>query len=551
MFKLALVYPLEYQKFYINPLRLQIIQAMLCAFFRQKEIGISLIDVNDHHIFDTATEQKYDLIIVDTPEGSIRVLPGILTRFTTSAVLLVGDTVVYGEAQKAFEELSTLPFAVYIAAEDIDVLLFVKSYIEKGYIENDTGLIRFHESGKRDLTEEAGGIAEKYELEFPEWMLELYNQKGIQIFMDGLSRGCENNCSFCKLNNLSNPIIKSVKNSCVNVLDTIKHLQKKRSKRIYIQFSDENFFGGGLARLLNIRALCGGLSNIGFHGILGIDTRLDTVINCQEETEIALLREATWRSLSECGLKYCFLGIETFSETQSSRYNKRLDLSQFDEAISMLTGLNIHYTIGLIIWDPLMDKSELIQNLRFIKEKNLLGKTASLLKCLRVQINSQYLSKYHHLICEEVRSSDHFNVDDDSIYYRDKEIRKMLPFVRYTYNLFNQCGYRHSDVACFEALFDKETPDILKNIPTYVAQLEYDVLQFLLETEYEPQNPTIYHQLKAMCQSITDSVLSGLKKVYPIYERSQEMNAIRQYYLMIFSRILQLIQTAPPPNSSY
>ena len=34
---------------------------------KHEKIEISLIDVTDHHITDTAAKQEYDLIIVDTP----------------------------------------------------------------------------------------------------------------------------------------------------------------------------------------------------------------------------------------------------------------------------------------------------------------------------------------------------------------------------------------------------------------------------------------------------------------------------------------------------
>lgn len=548
MFKLALVFPLRYKKFYINPLILQKLQSMLHVFLAHNKIDIYLFDVNCENIWDKTDTKEFDLAIVDTPEGSILDVFSALDHIRAKAILLVGDNITYGKSIEIIRKLSSdLSTKVYGVTEDIDAIIFVKRYLEDGYIEDGTRMLAFPDADRNALLKTQAPM-EKYKLEFPKWILDLYDKKGIQIFMDGLSRGCENTCSFCKLSNVGMSSVKCVKNSCVDVVETIRAIEKQCPKRLYIQFVDENFFGGGLTRLLEIRKLCDGLTAIQFGGLIGIDTRLDTIINPKDTNEIALLRESTWELLSECGLKYCFIGIETFSSSQAERYNKRLDLSQFDRAIAMLEKLNIRYTVGLIMWDPLMDKNELLHNLRFIEERSLLGKTASLLKCLRVQVNSQYFGKYKNMICEKGCSSDYFNIDEDDIHYYDDGIQKILPFVRYVYNLFSHCGYRHSDVACFGALFDEKTPPILKDIPYRIAWLEYETLQYLLKLEYSFQDDAVYCDLRAKSRTVVDVILTELKVDDAIYDSSIEINTIRQYYLKVFNRISLAITTLNDPT---
>lgn len=548
MFKLSLLFPLRYNKFYINPLVLQKLQAMLRVFLAHDKIDIYLFDVNCKNIWANTDTQEFDLVIVDTPEGSILEVFSALKHVKAKAILLVGDSITYGKSIEIIRKLSAdLSTEVYGVTEDIDAIIFVKRYLENGYIEGGSRMLVFPEADRNDLLRTLAPM-EKYKLEFPKWILDLYGKNGIQIFMDGLSRGCENACSFCKLSNVETNPVQCVKSSCVDVVETIRTFEKQCPKRLYIQFVDENFFGDGLNRLLDIRKLCDSLTAIQFGGLIGIDTRLDTIINPKDTNEMALLRESTWELLSKCGLKYCFIGIETFSSSQAYRYNKRLDLSQFDRAIAMLEKLNIHYTVGLILWDPLMNKNELLHNLHFIKEKSLLGKTASLLKCLRVQVNSRYFGKYNSVICEKGRSSDYFNIDEDDIHYYDDRIQGILPFVRYIYTLFSQYGYRHSDVACFGALFDEKTPSILKGIPHHIAWLEYEILQYLLNLESSFQGDTVYSYLRTKSRAAVDTILTELKVDDAIYDSNNEINAIRQYYLKVFNRISLAITTLNDPT---
>lgn len=126
-------------------------------------------------------------------------------------------------------------------------------------------------------------------LDFPKWMAHLYDRQGIQIFMDGLSRGCENSCSFCKLNNdQCKATSKTIRGSNIDVIETIKILQSVCEKPLYIQFTDENFFGDGITRLREIQSLCDKLSQISYSGAFGIDSRLDSIFNPADSESTAL-----------------------------------------------------------------------------------------------------------------------------------------------------------------------------------------------------------------------------------------------------------------------
>lgn len=532
MNNIVLIFPLKFNKFYINPFYLQKIYT---AIVEEKlpNISLQLLDINSNQFEQKLHNKQFELAIVDTPEGATDSLIDILNIVNTKTILLVGDIIKYGKSQDLLQHLNTLfPFTIYGCIDDFSIVNFIKTYLSKGKMDNVSGLIYFKNNmfAHNKIIDE-NKVYKQTQLYFTNDIIQLYENKGIQLFMDGLSRGCENNCSFCKLNN--NSLYKrKIHQSNNNIIKTITELRKKCKKTLFIQFTDENFFGGGLPRLKQISELSIKLKSTNFNGVIGIDTRLDSIYDSKSSSDCNEMRKEVWNNLYNCGLRYCFLGLETFSKTQSLRYNKNLDISNFDYAISFLNNMGIIYTIGLILWDPLMQKAELIENLNFIKSNNLLGKTASLLKVLRIQVNSQYYKKYCELT--ENTSLDYFNIDDEIIEYKDPEIKKILPFVKKIYHLFNNNGYRHSDVALFSVLYDKDTPQIFRLIPYLISKMEYDILLYLLQLddnyEYRYILKTIYNH----CHSTVTDISNSLKQ---INIENNNLASIKSYYNDVFSKI--------------
>lgn len=532
MNNIALIFPLKFRKFYVNPFYLQKMYSTIIEA-KMSNISLQLLDINSEQSQQKLHTEQFELAIVDTPESDINSLLDIIKIVNTKAIIFVGDSVKYGESQKLLEYLnSLLDFHVYGCIDDNAIVDFIEIYFSKGKIDEVSGLMYFKNNMfVQNKLFNKGRDTKLMQLYFTNDIIQLYESKGIQLFIDGLSRGCENNCSFCKLNN--NLIYKrKIEQSNIDIIKTIDDLRKQCKKTLFIQFTDENFFGGGTPRLKQISELSYKLEKINFNGLIGIDTRLDSIYNPKDSYELNVMRKDIWKKLYNCGLCYCFLGIETFSESQSLRYNKNLDLSYFNCVISFLKSMGIIYTIGLILWDPMMQKKELIENLNFINRNNLLGQTASLLKVMRIQVNSQYLKKYYEL--KEKKSLDYFNIDDEVIKYKDPEIQKILPFVKIIYNLFNDNGYRHSDVALFSVLYDKDTPQIFRLIPYSISKMEYDILLYLLNLDNVIDYKHILKTIYDRCKLTVTHIYNSLKK---LEIENMDLKSIKSYYDDVFLKI--------------
>lgn len=535
--KIGLIAPVCNNKFYVNPINLQIIAAKLRLLSFYKELDVELLDRNTTYGKERITSQNFDIIIIDVPENELECLEDVLNTIHTSSVFLVGDEIRYGQCililkylRDRFGQKFTIDASII---GDYAIEFVINKYYKRPYrnwletsIMNDKTLEQFSFCNV-DMKNLA--------LNFPTWMLDEYEKRGIQIFIDGIARGCENNCTFCKLNN--NSFTHGPVPSQVDTISTIESIQSHVGKKLYVQFTDENFFGGDIRRLESIIKLVEQLRNIDFHGLLGIDTRLDTILRTNESFADRNVRMRAWESMARIGLQYCFLGVETFSSTQAARYGKNLNLSNFAQSVAYLHNLGIYYTIGLILWDPLMTIDELKTNLQFIESHNLLGKTASLLKPMRIMVNSKYWKRYGSqcIHTDQIYSNMYLF---ENVTYSDPYIQAILPFVRYAYYTLDKNGYRHSDVALFQPLCCNSKT--LVEIPFLVSSFEYTLIKDLLMPQALNANTeNIYAQINDRICLLAKTILSGLNELNDLQTNTL---AIKRYYVSVFSRVLQSVE---------
>ncbi len=544
MLNIALIFPLKYRKFYINPFYLQKVEGLLLEAFSADQIKTVLLDKNTDDYYQLLNSSSpYDLILLDTPAGEIESVTSVLNEIDTKSALLIGETIKYGCAKALLQDLQKdYTFQILGCSDDNGILEYIRTMVNGDIRNGIPGLMYFEQDIFYENPVDPKKDYQKHLLlNFEDNIIKCYEKTGIQIFMEGISNGCENQCSFCKLNN-STVISRKVVPSCINIADTLSLLEKKCKKKLFIQFTDENFFGGGMNRLNAVKKLCSELKVINYKGKFGIDTRLDSIINTSDSTVKQQERERIWKMFSSCGLKYCFLGLETFHQNQAKRYHKNLDLTNFHKAIAFLEENNIIYTIGLILWDPLMNVQELESNLDFIYHNNLFGKTASLLKKMRIQANSIYFKENifkENIFKDEIiyHADDYFNINEEDIVYHDQTIQGILPYVDSVYKLFDGCGYRHSDVTLFSALYDESTPDILKHIPYKISVLEFVILKYLLKNEDLSDESKVKNEISRLCIETVSDIHHSLDSLNDIAEYDLELQSIITYYQTVFSKI--------------
>ena len=115
----------------------------------------------------------------------------------------------------------------------------------------------------------------------------------------------------------------------------------------------------------------------------------------------------------------------------------------------------------------------------------------------------------------------------------------MARYVFPLYHLFDNCGYRHSDVSSFSVLLEERDPVFLKQIPRLIANLEITVLEDLLnltEVELSPTHSAAYYNL---CLQACQEVLEGINN--SCANCSVNAQKIVRYYDDVFTKIINCI----------
>ena len=520
MDEILFIEPKENRAAYKNPMHLQYLAGHVEENFN---VFVNLLDLNieeDERQLRNLEHLEPRLIVISTPQSSLQSIKDIILKYTHSSFVLVGEIVtdgLNGEFLSLFSGCDVTSIPSYAEDELID-------HIKNTH--NITAEIQ-HSNARKPL-----------KALFNPQIVDKYLNDGFQLFIHGISRGCEEKCTFCRLNNRkeTSGVVQDINYiSTIEVLSNIVSLAKDDD--VYIQFADENFFGGKTPsdkkqRLTDITNFSTCLSadskfeNLSF----GVDTRIDTVCNIEDTDELKKLRNKAWAYFISSGLKYVYIGLESVSKTQIKRYGKRFTNQEIMKSVHHLDALDIDYTLGLIIFDPLTTVTEVKENIDFIKDNNLYANVASLLKEIRVQVKSPYYRLMKVRSSQDESVSNFLYCNQDSIKFIDDTIQNFMPIVREVSQLFRNSGYRHSDLSRIYNLTDSTLN--LNKIPASVIKLEIEIIELLISEQFnfadnlEFVNKRLLRFLKEM-----DGILSSFKA-----ETSNEVK-IHGYYSSVFKEI--------------
>lgn len=525
---IILIYPYETESFYINPLLLQKIGNIITDVLK---LPWEIIDVRVTEIleFDFSNSNVY---IIDTEYGFNHWIEHICTYQSEQKIIFVGNAVDYSNPMRFLNNVYQRTFCKCYALpmqdeyQIVDALKYLFNPNEK----KPEQLLYYNFANNEYFNQNVNKCIckKRNRIKFQKNIYEQYEEKGFQIFLEAFSRGCDNSCNYCHLNNCNRTGNGTVAIQS-NVHEVIAELQSfSPNNPVYIQFKDENFFCASFERINQIEEFINKLEDISFYGYIGIDTRLDSIVR-KENLYKSQYRKQVWQRFAASGLKYCYLGIETFSEKQSLRYKKNQNLDYLFESLDFLESEQVSYTLGLIIWNSQMTIEDLNINLNMINSHNLYGKVASLLKEMRVQIDSSYLKSYPETVKKSFRTDDFIHINREDIIYQNQKISSMLPIIRYVYDLFNKNGYRHSDVALFEPLYSSEIIEE-RIIPTLVTKMEYEIIKHLLENDCIE-----IMECKRECDKIIEKYLESIFEI--LYQANHFSNNIHNYYISVFNKI--------------
>jgi len=508
--------PKENGHFYKNPMHLQYLAG---SVEESLNISVNLLDLNIAEDVERLEHLEPQLIVISTPHGSIQSVKDIVTKYSRTSFILIGEIVTDG--------LSSEFLSVFSGSDVISIPSYAENelinHVKKTYgITSKPLRLNIQESPKALFTKQ---------------IVNKYLDSGFQLFIHGISRGCEEKCTFCRLNNRkeTSGVVNNI--DYLSTVETLSDIASLAKENIYIQFSDENFFGGKspsdkAQRLTDIIKLSDCISSDKKFGNVrfGVDTRIDTIYNAEDTKELSALRRNAWAKFISSGLKYTYIGLESVSKTQIKRYGKRFTPEKIMASVSQLNQMDIDYTLGLIIFDPLTTVEEVKENIDFIKDNNLYGNVASLLKEIRVEVKSPYYKLMKVKSSQDEKITNFLYCNQGSIKFTDDTIQNMMPIIREVSQLFRGSGYRHSDLSRIYNLTDDNLA--LNIIPSIVIKLEIEIIELLIS-----RNFTLFKNMEK-----TNNILSAFIKEVHIIISAFEANSknekkVRNYYLSVFKEI--------------
>jgi radical SAM superfamily enzyme YgiQ (UPF0313 family) len=227
------------------------------------------------------------------------------------------------------------------------------------------------------------------------------------------SRGCPwSRCSYCSISSFRNgrlweslPLSR-VKDNLVNLVAAGIH---------EIEFTDADFIGG---RTVKHTERIDKLSEIIKEVALFHNTQISfrvflttQILYKHGDTEGNNRIRIALEGLKSAGLSKAYLGIESGCQSQIKRYKKGSRLSIHSRVLNMLRNdIGIEVDVGFLLFDPDLTLEEMVENIRFFRENNLLRGNQWPFRPIRVVLGTP--------LCDSLRASGRLgNFDQNLLNY--------------------------------------------------------------------------------------------------------------------------------------
>jgi hypothetical protein len=209
------------------------------------------------------------------------------------------------------------------------------------------------------------------------------------------SRGCHHDvCTFCTRPPINKDIDLTWNRR--NISDVLLDIQELKDKGIhFFTFTDEDFVGSDLNGACKI---ADGIKSIG--GLqFSLSLRADHVFNPFGSVTENELRKRLISKLRDAGLYLIFIGVESLSNSQLKRYGKGTLAEDNIRSLQLIQQTGIEMEIGFILFDPLLTKIELQENIDRLDRYGLWVHVGQLINNLRPQKGAVYT---HMLVKSEL-----------------------------------------------------------------------------------------------------------------------------------------------------
>jgi len=252
------------------------------------------------------------------------------------------------------------------------------------------------------------------------------------IDADGLlnveaSRGCNwGRCKYCCISDKYGEL--NWRGFSVDrVMEDLKDLSEKGVKNPY--FTDEDFIGPDPDRIIElsrriIEAKKNGTINPEMIFFVSVRARSIVPRDSKKEPKVKEMLEL----MKEAGFYDFFLGIESGSKGQLSRYCKEVSPEENLKAIQIVNEVGFCSDLGFIMFDPLMSADEILENINFIRHAGISDHDSRVIKKLRIMPSTPMERKY---LADGIISADDLDVNDQQYSYsfKDPKVQDIYDFI--------------------------------------------------------------------------------------------------------------------------
>lgn len=360
-----------------EPLGIEILHSCLSQFCCDLEINTGWYHING---FPNESQiRDYDILAFSVSSGALERLEKVLLSVDKNKKTLI----ILGGIIPTFAYNSILekyPNAICVRGEgETAIIELIKLYLkenrlcEEQLINIPNLALMLH--GKLMLTHRE--VEDLSNIPIPSRLFSDFISEVKGITRIEASRGCSwSRCSFCCIKekygtNKWRPF--PIEHITQQLIELGKH------GMLNPYFTDEDFFGNNYSRAIKLACEIQKLKDDKL-----IPEAMHFFISISAKDVISSSGYNALYELKKAGLYEVFVGIESGCKEQLKRYNKNSSVYTNKKAIEILKKLDIQTDFGFIMFDPIMDFSEISQNISFLKDINI-PIDSRLIKPLRLQ----------------------------------------------------------------------------------------------------------------------------------------------------------------------
>lgn len=217
------------------------------------------------------------------------------------------------------------------------------------------------------------------------------------------SRGCAAHCTFCQSGNYGNRYHRLPRwrsQSAGRIVDELSDLVRRYGITA-ISFVDDDFLGGDGRGRDRAFEFAEHLARLPFRIKFSIECRINE------------LDEEVLTALRDVGLSHVLIGVESANEHDIAIFAKKTTNREAERAIGLLRRLDIDFSTGFIMFQPLSDVAGIEENLRFLA-RNRIGAHRRIANRLELYPGAPLLSYFQ-------RRGVEFREERYRLYYRFRD----------------------------------------------------------------------------------------------------------------------------------